>query len=109
MTSWLRIRRYSGRRQSKSHVVQISQIETTAEEQSERLLVPETQAVLLLHGARQPYQLTEGYAVPKADNDHELLVKVQVIGLNPIDWKAPYVEYLASILLRCCQPTYRSL
>jgi len=105
MTSWLRIRRSSGRRQSKSHDVQISQVETTAKEPSERLLVPETQTVLLLHGAKQPYQLTESYAVPKADTDHELLVKVRVIGLNPIDWKAPYVERRISLSPR----TYRSL
>jgi NADPH:quinone reductase-like Zn-dependent oxidoreductase len=51
--------------------------------------VPETQTVLLLHGAKQQYQLAEGLAVPEAETEHELLVKVQVIGLNPIDWKAP--------------------
>jgi NADPH:quinone reductase-like Zn-dependent oxidoreductase len=52
-------------------------------------VVPDSQSVLLLHGAKQPYEVAEGYAVPKAETEHELLVKVQVIGLNPIDWKAP--------------------
>lgn len=51
--------------------------------------VPETQTVLLLHGPRQAYQLTQGYAVPQVQSEHDVLVKVQAIGLNPIDWKAP--------------------
>ncbi|KAK3385966.1 chaperonin 10-like protein [Podospora didyma] len=50
---------------------------------------PETQTVLLLHAARQPYQLTEGYSVPQLQDEHEVLVRTQAIGLNPIDWKAP--------------------
>ncbi|KAK3312890.1 chaperonin 10-like protein [Apodospora peruviana] len=53
------------------------------------LPTPETQRVLLLHAARQPYQLTENYPVPKLEGEHEVLVKAQAIGLNPIDWKAP--------------------
>ena len=50
---------------------------------------PETQKVLLLHAVRQPYQLTENYPVPKLESAHEVLVRAQAIGLNPIDWKAP--------------------
>lgn len=53
------------------------------------LPTPDTQRVLLLHGARQPYQLTEEYAVPAVQGEHEVLVRTQAIGLNPIDWKAP--------------------
>ena len=30
-------------------------------------ITPETQTVLLLHGARQPYQLTENHPVPSLD------------------------------------------
>ncbi|SPQ24296.1 8ab1ba10-45ee-4f2b-939b-24e87a13223c [Thermothielavioides terrestris] len=45
--------------------------------------------VLLLHGARQPYELTDSHPVPELHHDGELLVRTQVIGLNPIDWKAP--------------------
>ncbi|AEO68433.1 uncharacterized protein THITE_52820 [Thermothielavioides terrestris NRRL 8126] len=52
-------------------------------------LIPETQTVLLLHGARQPYELTDSHPVPELHHDGELLVRTQVIGLNPIDWKAP--------------------
>ncbi|KAH8172491.1 alcohol dehydrogenase GroES-like domain-containing protein [Sarocladium implicatum] len=51
--------------------------------------IPEKQNGLLLHGVRQPYQLTADHAVPQIQSDRELLVKTAVIGLNPIDWKAP--------------------
>ena len=53
--------------------------------------VPETQSALLLHAIRQPYEFTHQYPVPKTQADDELLVKVTAVGLNPIDWKAPYV------------------
>ncbi|KHE83127.1 hypothetical protein GE21DRAFT_10769 [Neurospora crassa] len=55
----------------------------------EPLPTPEKQTVLLLHGAKQPYQLTEDYPVPKLEGEHDVLVRTQTIGLNPIDWKAP--------------------
>lgn len=51
----------------------------------------EHQEVLLLHGAKQRYTHTIQQAIPKPQNAHEMLVQVQVIGLNPIDWKAPFV------------------
>ncbi|KAL2130796.1 hypothetical protein VTI74DRAFT_5939 [Chaetomium olivicolor] len=51
--------------------------------------IPETQTVLLLLAAKQPYQLTENYAVPQLEGECEVLVRTQAIGLNPIDWKAP--------------------
>ncbi|KAL2150451.1 hypothetical protein VTH82DRAFT_7014 [Thermothelomyces myriococcoides] len=53
------------------------------------LITPETQTVLLLHAARQPYELTENYSVPDLRNDSEVLVQTRAIGLNPVDWKAP--------------------
>lgn len=46
------------------------------------------QEVLLLHGVKQPYIHTPKYEIPQIKNDSEMLVKVTVIGLNPIDWKA---------------------
>ncbi|KFY52592.1 hypothetical protein V496_08343 [Pseudogymnoascus sp. VKM F-4515 (FW-2607)] len=46
------------------------------------------QEVLLLHGVKQRYALTPKYEIPQIKNDGEMLVKVTVIGLNPIDWKA---------------------
>ncbi|KFZ13582.1 hypothetical protein V502_06537 [Pseudogymnoascus sp. VKM F-4520 (FW-2644)] len=46
------------------------------------------QEVLLLHGVKQRYAHTPKYEIPQIKNDSEMLVKVNVIGLNPIDWKA---------------------
>jgi hypothetical protein len=51
--------------------------------------VPTAQSALLLHGIRQPYSITTGYEIPTLQDDTELLVKVEAVGLNPIDWKAP--------------------
>ncbi|KPM42739.1 hypothetical protein AK830_g3799 [Neonectria ditissima] len=51
--------------------------------------LPDTQTVLLLHGIRQQYELTHGYALPATRHSHELLVRSSTIGLNPIDWKSP--------------------
>ncbi|PGH27889.1 hypothetical protein AJ80_00439 [Polytolypa hystricis UAMH7299] len=47
------------------------------------------QEVLLLHAPKQRYQHTERHQIPLPKNEREMLVKVQAIGLNPIDWKAP--------------------
>ena len=47
------------------------------------------QHALLLHGPRQQYQLTDRHPVPTVKTEHDMLVKVKLIGLNPIDWKAP--------------------
>ncbi len=47
------------------------------------------QEVLLLHGVKQKYIHTIEQPIPVLRNDREMLVEVQVIGLNPIDWKAP--------------------
>ncbi|KAK4444553.1 chaperonin 10-like protein [Podospora aff. communis PSN243] len=62
---------------------------TVQETASEPLFAPTTQRVLLLHAARQPYELVHDYPVPEVQGDDEVLVRTQAIGLNPIDWKAP--------------------
>ncbi|CZR65659.1 related to oxidoreductase [Phialocephala subalpina] len=49
----------------------------------------EHQNVLLLHAPKQRYAHTEKHPVPSIENDREMLVAVDVVGLNPIDWKAP--------------------
>lgn len=49
----------------------------------------ETQTVLLLHGPRQPYAITEGSEIPRQTSEREVLVRTETLGLNPIDWKAP--------------------
>jgi len=47
------------------------------------------QDVLLLHGVKQRYMHTKEQPIPTLKNDREMLVAVEVVGLNPIDWKAP--------------------
>jgi hypothetical protein len=49
------------------------------------------QEVLLLHGKKERYAHTKQHPVPELKDDREMLVAVGVVGLNPIDWKAPYV------------------
>ncbi|KAF2845153.1 GroES-like protein [Plenodomus tracheiphilus IPT5] len=56
---------------------------------SEALSIPNVQKALLLYGIRQPYSTSVDTQVPIVQHDHELLVKVNAAGLNPIDWKAP--------------------
>ncbi|KAF8860517.1 GroES-like protein [Acephala macrosclerotiorum] len=49
----------------------------------------EHQDVLLLHAPKQRYAHTKKHPVPSIEHDREMLVAVDVVGLNPIDWKAP--------------------
>jgi NADPH:quinone reductase-like Zn-dependent oxidoreductase len=51
--------------------------------------LPETQTVLLLHGPKQPYEVTENHPLPRLENPDEVLVRTEFIGLNPVDWKSP--------------------
>jgi hypothetical protein len=53
--------------------------------------LPVVQSALKLHAIRQPYGVATDHPLPMIQQDSELLVKVQAVGLNPIDWKAPYV------------------
>lgn len=62
----------------------------------ETILVPPAQSALLLHAIRQPYSVTDDHEVPLLRSESELLIKVKAVGLNPIDWKAPYV-FVSSI------------
>lgn len=52
---------------------------------------PQRQKILILEKIKQPYREVEGYPVPQVRHDREVIVQNAVIGLNPIDWKAPYV------------------
>jgi hypothetical protein len=49
---------------------------------------PLTQKALVLYGFGQQYVLKSQYAVPVVRSSDEMLIKVESIGLNPIDWKA---------------------
>ncbi|GAM87622.1 hypothetical protein ANO11243_056490 [Dothideomycetidae sp. 11243] len=51
-------------------------------------VLPPTQSVLLLHQVRQRYRIHTTYPVPQP-NATEFLMRTEVVGLNPIDWKAP--------------------
>lgn len=51
--------------------------------------VPPKQTVAVLNALKSPYVIDTEAAVPELRSDAEVLVKSQVIGLNPIDWKAP--------------------
>ncbi|TKA58755.1 hypothetical protein B0A55_12635 [Friedmanniomyces simplex] len=51
-----------------------------------RLASPQ-QDMLLLHGPRQKYSLEQAKDIPELRGEHEILVQVLVIGLNPVDWK----------------------
>lgn len=50
---------------------------------------PSSQTALLLHAPRQAYHVEHTYPTPLLQKESEVLVRTRVIGLNPIDWKAP--------------------
>jgi hypothetical protein len=95
MVSWPFAKR---RKSSAVSVPRVAAATTIAEEprhefqrEEEHAEQPENQSALLLHAVRQPYEHTSDHSIPQVEHDHELLVKVSAVGLNPIDWKAPYV------------------
>ncbi|KAJ5504586.1 Alcohol dehydrogenase superfamily zinc-type [Penicillium fimorum] len=53
--------------------------------------MPKSQIALVLHGLRQPYTLTPAHSVPVVSRPDEMMIKIQAIGLNLIDWKS--VDY----------------
>jgi NADPH:quinone reductase-like Zn-dependent oxidoreductase len=53
--------------------------------------MPESQSQLLLHEAKTPYKVEDARSIPEL-LPGELLVQVQAIGLNPIDWKSASVN-----------------
>ncbi|KAL6704536.1 hypothetical protein ACN47E_008165 [Coniothyrium glycines] len=56
---------------------------------TEQIPLPTSQKTLQLHKTRQPYELSEPQDAPSVQHEHELLLKVNAAGLNPIDWKSP--------------------
>jgi hypothetical protein len=52
-----------------------------------------TQNALLLNAIKEKYTLVTDHAVPSILHQDEILIEVSAIGLNPIDWKAPYVRF----------------
>lgn len=58
-------------------------LQTTSEDH-----IPKHQNVLLLRELRQRFSVVEDYQVPETRSPDEAVVKIQAIGLNPIDWKS---------------------
>lgn len=79
----------------------ISSISSTAKEDS----LPRSQIALVLQGLRQPYTITPAHPVPLLSYPDELMIKIQAIGLNPIDWKSVYVPiYRVYLTKLTCLP-----
>lgn len=49
------------------------------------------QNALILHAVKEKYALVSDHAVPSILHQDEILIRISAIGLNPIDWKAPFV------------------
>ncbi|KAL2867368.1 zinc-binding alcohol dehydrogenase family protein [Aspergillus lucknowensis] len=81
------------------HIVKKRQTQTQTQTQTQiRTQPPDqpssaTQRALLVHGAQQPYALVTDHAIPSILHKDEILIKVTVIGLNPVDWKGPAYNF----------------
>ncbi|KAL4895277.1 chaperonin 10-like protein [Aspergillus ambiguus] len=53
----------------------------------------QTQQALLLKRIREPYTLVHDHEIPSLSSKDEILVKIQAIGLNPVDWKGPAFNF----------------
>lgn len=51
--------------------------------------VPAEQHQLLIYAPKEPFKLKGGAEVPGVRSTREILIRVDSIGLNPIDWKSP--------------------
>ncbi|KAK7527475.1 uncharacterized protein IWZ02DRAFT_370464 [Phyllosticta citriasiana] len=69
--------------------IQNGATKTRAQTHSKPDDVPELQTVLLLYQPKTRYALTPKHPVPELRHENEVLIKIEYIGLNPIDWKAP--------------------
>ena len=73
------------------HTSQQHLVSNNRAHQSTTSPAPESkQELLLLHGPKQEYALVKDGSIPQLQNEREMLIKVTALGLNPIDWKAPY-------------------
>ncbi|GAA5992984.1 hypothetical protein JCM5350_004307 [Sporobolomyces pararoseus] len=60
-------------------------------------VLPETQSALLVHGPRQKYQLSS-IPLPNFQSEDEVLVRIDAIGLNPVDWKSVAYNFALPVL-----------
>ncbi|KAF2677869.1 GroES-like protein [Lentithecium fluviatile CBS 122367] len=89
---------FKWRRKSVASKAEAQECSTDYQRRNALPRIPETQSALLLHAIRQPYELRLNLPLPSIQQDHELLVKVLAVGLNPIDWKAPDYNFGIPIL-----------
>lgn len=89
MSGWSLSRKLSGEKRKASASGLTDPSDHISPVRMAQITVPESQAVLLLKGPRQPYELVENYPIPELHAGSEVLVRTRAIGLNPIDWKAP--------------------
>ena len=47
-----------------------------------------TQRALILRGPKQRYELVDDWPFPLIQRPNEVLIRIEAIGLNPIDWKS---------------------
>lgn len=74
--------------QSGAHKRLFEDVEEPREQKYRRVSgVPNIQQQLLLHKVANPFELHRAGAVP-ATRPGEVLIEIQAIGLNPIDWKS---------------------
>lgn len=52
-------------------------------------LLPQTQQQIRIYAPKEPFRLIEDAQLPGLQVEDEVLVRVDSIGLNPIDWKSP--------------------
>ncbi|KAK4541112.1 hypothetical protein LTR36_008337 [Oleoguttula mirabilis] len=78
-----------------------------AEHGNEHDVIPKVQRALILHGLRQPYQLTHGHAVPTTLAINEMTVRILAIGLNPVDWNMSDLKEGDIVL--CASTDYRDM
>ena len=52
---------------------------------------------LLLYEPKQEFTLVKDGSIPQLQDEREMLIKVTVLGLNPIDWKGPYDSFARQI------------
>lgn len=86
-----------GTRRKEVHTEKTETGSSNAEQNPEPISVENqlatTQNALLLHAIKEKYTLVTDHAVPSLIHQDEILIEVSAIGLNPIDWKAPYAPF----------------
>lgn len=76
-----------------SYVVSKRGVKRKAIPETGEQLLPRTQKALLLREVRQPFALAEDHQVPEVLAPDEVIIRIQAIGLNPIDWKSADYGY----------------